>query len=228
MTIASEVVERRPGRTWLAAPILAAALPACAPVFSDLQSAKLVDKGRVELTPSASRVGFSNDDDDESGHVQNDFGVQVGVGLHEAVELRGRYEHVKVAGDGPSFEVVGFGPKIRLVRDRLALYVPVGRAFGGPDDSDLVNSDLSETWAVHPTLLFTVPAHRTVEVNASAKYLVPLKGKGGDNLVAFNLGLGLGPNLERWAIRPEAGILLSPGESGHFYHLSLGLSFRPK
>lgn len=206
---------------------LALGASACAPVFSDLQSAKLVDQGRVELTPSASRVGFSNDDDDDSGHVQDHFGLQVGVGVHEAVELRGRYEHVKVAGDGPGFEVVGFGPKIRLVQDRLALYVPVGRAFGGPDDSDLV-SDLGESWAVHPTLLFTLPAHRTVEVNASAKYLVPLKENGGDNLLAFNLGLGLGPNLERWAIRPEAGILLNPGEDGHFYHLSLGLSFRPK
>lgn len=219
MRIEGGVRERGHGRAWLTAPILAAMLPACAPVFSELQSAKLVDKGRVELTPSASYVGFSADDDDDSGHVQDHYGIQLGVGLHEAVELRGRYEHITGAG----VEVVGLGPKVRLVEDRVALYVPVGRAFGGGEDADL-----GDSWAVHPTLLFTVPAHRSVEVNASAKYLVPLNENGGDNLLAFNLGLGLGPDLERWAIRPEVGILLNPGESGHFYHLSLGLSFRPR
>lgn len=217
----TESIQRR--GAGLAALILAATVPACAPVFSDLQSAKLVPKGGVELTPSASRVGFSDDDEDDSGHVQDHFGVQLGVGLHEAVELRGRYEHVKLAGDDGGVEIVGVGPKVRLVKDRIALYVPVGRAFGGPEDSEL-----GDSWAVHPTLLLTLPAHRAVEVNASAKYLVPLNENGGDNLVAFNLGLGLGPDLDRWAIRPEAGVLLNPGESGHFYHFSLGLSFRPK
>lgn len=223
MMIASEVKDGRPGGLWLAAPLLASMLPACAPVFSDLQSARLLDKGRVELTPSGSYVGFSNDDDDDSGHIQNHVGGQLAVGVHEAVELRARYEHVMLVEDGPSFEVVGFGPKVRLVEDRLALYVPVGRGFGGGEDADL-----SDSWQVHPTLLFTVPAHRNVEVNASAKYLIPLSGDGGDDTLALNLGLGLG-HLDRWAIRPEAGILVDPGEGGgHFYHFSLGVSFRPK
>lgn len=222
MMTTSQITRRRVAG--LAALILAATAPACAPVFSDLQSAKLVRPGGVELTPSASRVGFSEDDEEDSGHIQDQFGVQLGVGVHEAVELRGRYEHIKVTGEGgPSFEVVGFGPKVRLVKDRVALYVPVGRAFGGPEESEL-----GDSWAVHPTLLLTLPAHRTVEVNASAKYLVPLNENGGDNLVALNLGLGLGPDLDKWAIRPEVGVLLDPGESGHFYHFSLGLSFRPK
>jgi ATP-dependent Lhr-like helicase len=206
----------------LAVPILGAALSACAPVFSDLQSAKLVDPGHVEVMPSASYVGFSADDSDSSGHVQDQFGVQLGVGLHPAVELRGRYEHVSVVGENtPSVEVFGIGPKVRLVKDRLALYVPVGRGFGGGDDNNLEDS-----WAVHPTLLFTVTAHRYIEVNASAKYLIPLSSNGGDDMVAFNLGLGLG-QLQRWALRPEVGLLINPGDSGHFYHLGLGLAFRP-
>ena len=210
----------RHGLVWV--PLLVATTSGCAPVFSDLQSARLLDKGRVEVTPSASTVGFSNDDDEESGHLQDNVGVQVAVGLHEAVELRARYEHVMLAEDGPSVDVVGIGPKVRLVDDRLALYVPVGRGFGGGEDADL-----SDSWQVHPTVLFTVPAHRNVEVNASAKYLIPLSGDGGDDTLAFNLGLGLG-QLDRWAVRPEAGVLVNPGEGGHFYHFSLGVSFRPK
>src|SRR5262245_54826542 len=198
--------------------ILGAGGTACAPVFSDLQSAKLVAPGQVELTPGIGTVKFSNPDEDDSGRVQDQFGIQAGLGLHEAVELRGRFEHVQVAGnDGPSVEIFGVGPKVRLVKDRLALYVPVGRAFGGGDDADY-----SETWQVHPTLLLTLPAHRSVEVNASAKYLIPLNADDdAEKQWAFNLGLGLGPNLDRWAIRPEVGVLLNPDDQGRFYHFSL-------
>ncbi|HET9315795.1 MAG TPA: hypothetical protein VFQ51_09400 [Vicinamibacteria bacterium] len=213
------VSSMRQGLVWL--PILGSVMASCAPVFSDLQSARLLDRGRVELTPSASHVRTSCDADDDCGHLQDNFGVQVGVGVHEAVELRARYEHVKVVEDGPSFEVVGIGPKLRLVEDHLALYVPIGRAFGGPEDAEL-----GDSWQVHPTLLATAPLHRNVEVNASAKYLIPLND-GGDNLVAFNLGLGLG-QLDKWAIRPEMGVMFDPGEDGRFYHFSLGVSFRPR
>lgn len=200
---------------------LALGASACAPVFSDLQSAKLVDKGRVEVTPSFSHVGLSVPDEDE-GHVQDEFGVQLGVGLADAVELRGRFAHVQVADDGPSVEVVGVGPKVRLVKDRLALYVPIGRAF-----ADIEDADYSESWQVHPTLLFTQPVNQNLEVNASAKYLIPLNSGDSENLVAFNLGLGLGRDVHKFAVRPEVGFLFNPGEEGHWYHFSLGLSYRP-
>src|SRR5262245_49856737 len=68
--------------------ILGAGATACAPVFSDLQSAKLVAPGQVELTPGIGTVKFSNPDEDDSGRVQDQFGIQAGLGLHEAVELR--------------------------------------------------------------------------------------------------------------------------------------------
>lgn len=202
--------------------MLATAAGGCAPVFSDLQSARLVKPGQAEITPSVGTVRFSSAEEDDSGRVQDQLGVQAAVGVSEAVELRGAFVHVSVAGeDGPNVEVVGVGPKVRLVKDRLALYVPVGRAFGGGDDGDLGRS-----WQVHPTVLLTLPAHENVEVNASAKYLIGLNEGAGRNW-AFNLGLGLGPDLDRWALRPEVGVLLNPDDDSRFYHFSLGLSFRP-
>lgn len=179
----------------------------CAPVFSDFQSAKLVGRDRVEVTPSGSTVSFSGDD---GGHVQDEFGLQVGKGVLDRLDLRARY--VRVEG----INGVGFGPKIALVKDRLALAVPVGFAFGE-------DVDIGKTWTVHPTLLLTQPVTRRLEVNASAKALIPLSDNGDDNLVAFNVGLGFG-NLERWAIRPEIGLLFDPGESGHFTQFGLGLT----
>jgi len=65
-----------------------------------------------------------------------------------------------------------------------------------------------------------------VELNWAAKYLVPLSEEGGDNLLAFNLGLGLGPPKGRWTLRPEIGWLIDPGEEGHDTQFSIGLSVR--
>jgi hypothetical protein len=196
--------------------VLAVIVSACAPVFSDLQSAKLVGKGKVEVTPGFSSVSFS--DEEGSGHVQDHAGVQVAAGMHDKIDLRVRYERVKVE-DAPGINVLGFGPKIMIVRDHLAAYIPVGFAFGGDIESE-------HSWAVHPTLLLSGQVHPSVELNGSAKYLVPLHEDGGDNLLAFNVGLGLGPRQGRWAIRPEFGMLFNPGEEGHFKQFSVGFSLR--
>jgi hypothetical protein len=196
--------------------VLGVIVSGCAPVFSDLQSAKLVGRGKVEVTPGFSSVSFSGPED--SGHVQNHVGVQVAAGVHDKIDLRVRYERVEVE-DGPGVNVLGFGPKIQVVKDHVAVYVPVGLAFGGGIES-------GKSWAVHPTLLLTGQVHPSVELNGSAKYLVPLNEEGGDNLVAFNVGLGLGPAQGRWAIRPEFGMLFNPGEEGHFNQFSIGFSIR--
>jgi hypothetical protein len=194
--------------------LAALAVSACAPVFSDLQSAKLVGKGRVEATPSFSTVSAS-----DSGHVQDHAGLQLAAGVHDKIDVRVRYEHIWVEDEG--VDVLGFGPKIQLFKNYAALYVPVGFAFGGGIDS-------GETWQIHPTLLLTGQVHPNVELNWSGKYLVPLTGDGGDDLLAFNIGLGLGPANGRWAIRPEFGWLLNPGEEGHFTQFSVGVSVRSK
>jgi hypothetical protein len=189
----------------------AAVLPSCAPVFSDLQSAKLVGRGRVELTPSASTVSFA--DDGDTDHVQNHVGVQVATGVADRLDLRARYERVE------GVNAVGAGPKLSLVKDKVAIYVPVGFAFG----DDVASS---ESWQVHPTLLLTAPVSDRFELNGSAKYLYSFE-EDTDGLVAFNVGAGLSTNLEKWAIRPEVGILVNPGEEGHFTQFSLGVSVRP-
>jgi len=179
----------------------------CAPVFSDFQSAKLVGRDRVEVTPSASTVSFSGDD---GGHVQDEYGLQLGTGVLDRMDLRAGY--VRAAG----VNGVGFGPKIAFVKDRLALALPVGFAFGE-------DVEISKTWTAHPTLLLTQPVTRRLEVNASVKGLIPLTEDWGGTLVAFNVGLGIG-DLGRWAIRPEIGFLFDPGESGHFTQFGLGFT----
>lgn len=197
-------------------------LPGCAPVFSDLQSAKLVGKGKFEATPSFSSVHFSNDGETE--HIQNHFGFQAAYGTNEKVDFRLRFERINVETGGDySFDanVLGFGPKIELTKDRAALYLPFGFAFG--DDI----GEISETWEFHPTLLFTLPSGNNFELNPSTKALIPLSREESDVLFAFNLGAGISTNLKKWAIRPEIGFLFNPGEDGHYRHFSIGLTIYP-
>ena len=192
----------------------------CVPTFSELQGAELVGEEVLELTPSASLVTFANGG--ESDHVQDHLGLQAAYGWSDHLDLRVRYERiVVVAGDGDfTANVVAFGPKFGEQRGRAALYLPVGCAFG--DDVD----DSSETWQFHPTLLFTIPMSRNLELNPSTKALIPLTQKEGDTLLALNLGLAFKGDSGGWAIRPEFGILIDPGEDGYYLHFSLGLSLR--
>lgn len=44
--------------------------------------------------------------------------------------------------------------------------------------------------------------------------------------MAFNLGLGLSADFNRWAIRPEYGMLFNPGEEGHFGQFSIGFMYK--
>jgi hypothetical protein len=197
-------------------------LPSCiVPPFSDLQSAKLVGKGRAEVTPSYSSVSYA--EDGESGHVQNHYGIQAGYGVAGFMDFRLRYERIQLVTEGSEssgLNVLGFGPKFSLVKNWLAIFLPVGFAFG----EDI---QASETWQFHPTVLFTVPFNKNIELNTSAKALVPLQG-GQNTLVAFNLGFGISSDLDKWAIRPEIGFLFDPGEKGHYMHLSIGFNYRFK
>ena len=213
----------RPVR-WAAMVAGSVAASACAPVFSDLQSARTLPPGKVELTPQATSTSFR--DDDESEHVQDHLGAQVAVGVAERVELRGRYERILVddsggGQDGVHANVVGFGPKVALVRDRVSLYVPVGLAFGNDIES-------RETLTLQPTVLASFPAGNYVEINTSAKANLPLDDEG-DMFRGFgvNLGLGLGPRGGAWSIRPEAGVLFAKDDV-KYLHASIGVSLRPR
>jgi hypothetical protein len=182
----------------------------CAPVFSDLQGARVLAPGKMEVTPGVSMVYPSGDD--RPG--QREMGVQVAAGTAPGFELRARY--VRVSGiAGAAGNVFAVGPKIALVPDRLALHLPM--SFAG--DGTISGLTLS------PTLLGTLPLSSTkVDFNLSGKAILPLSS-GSDKLVAIDAGLALSPDLSCWAVRPEVGMLFNPGDDGYFVQVSLGLSF---
>jgi hypothetical protein len=202
---------------------LAAGTSAClVPPFSSLDDARLAGKGKVELTPFYSAIGGSSDG--ESSHTQDDLGVQGFLGIARRVDIGVRYEYLHHSASGEydsdaSAHTLAMGPKLSLRRDRLALSLPVGFAFGE-------DVDTSGTWKIIPTVVWTLPAAEALDVNLSAKALVSLRKNGGRPLYAVNLGLGIRPGDHTLVIRPEVGGLFSSGGGGFNYHLSLGLSYR--
>ncbi len=191
------------------------AMQGCAPVFSEGQSARLVGEGNYEITTSYTTM-----------EVQRHYGFQAAYGISERLDLRFRYEHV----DGSEFEfsdevfdinanVASIGLKYRLLEDLVAFYLPVGCVFG---------DDITEVgiWQFHPTLLMRVPFSRYFEFNPAAKVLIPIGAGDADIYFAMNYGFGLSSNLEKWALRPEAGFLIGR-EGGFMGQFSIGLTWYP-
>ena len=197
----------------------------CAPPFSELQSAKLVDEGDFEIAGHYSAVSLhleiedGDKDGGEDGRIQDDIGLQLAYGLTETMNLRFRYEYIDAGDSLIIAHAIGFGPKFSLAEDVIALYVPIGFALG----DDVKTED---TWQLHPTILLTSTHGDVLELNASVKYILTF-AEGRDDLMAFNLGLGLSSDLERYAIRPEGGLLIDPGEDSYYWHFSIGFSFFP-
>lgn len=190
---------------------------ACAPPFSELHSARLVGPGRVEITPSYSEVHFSGENGNRT--LQTHMGVQLATGIAERADVRFRLERISLSdGDGTTdVFVVGGGPKLEMETDRLAFYLPMGFAFGN-------GIDPGETLQAHPTILLTVPLVRGLDVTGSTKARV---GINSDPYlaVAFNLGLGIGQNLGPFVVRPEVGMLLTPGAEAPVRHFSLAVAY---
>jgi hypothetical protein len=186
----------------------------CAPVFSELQGARTVGKGNFELTPSYSSVSVYDEGDSEK--VQNEIGFQGAIGLSDKVDIRARYEYVWLGdGDGNNISAIGLGPKFNLIKDKLSISLPVGRALG---------EGTSESWEFLPTVLFSLPVKKDIlDINISPKYIIQFCEEC-ESLFAINAGLSISSNLNEWAIRPEFGLLYNPGETGHYTQFSIGVS----
>jgi hypothetical protein len=192
-------------------------LAGCSP-FSDMQTGRVLDKGETEVTPYYSSTRLSSGG--SSAKLQSGYGVTAGIGLAEQrkVDLRFRYELLSFENADDNVHVVGLGPKFRMGADNAAFYLPVGFGFGADEVIET-----SESWEIQPTLLATESSFGWLETTAAVKGLFRFADEP-DPRFAFNLGLSIGPNPHRLAVRPEAGVMFSPQLSGFNYHLSIGLA----
>ena len=203
--------------------LIALLIVGCAPItFSNLQSAKMVRKGKLEYTPSFS-----------SSINTNSFGLQTAYGLNNKYNFRLRLERIII--DFDEFESdssnfidmstfnfkanithLSFGIKYQLLKNKSAIYFPISLTIND------INSEIIKQ--IEPTYLHSFTLGKYFEFNPSIKALIPLDSNFKDFLLAYNLGFGISSNLSKWVIRPEVGYLLF---SKGIYHMSIGLSVYP-
>ena len=214
--------------------IIALLFVGCAPVtFSNLQSAKMTRKGKLEFTSSATasiytyNIGFQTS---YGWNYKSNLRLRLERTMLDFVDYAKPYEDniTPYESDSLNFNYqsrfnfkakhthLSFGIKYQLIRNKSAIYLPL--SFTKADGSNKNILKLFEPTYIHTFSL------KNLEINPSIKALIPLDSKIKDYLLAYNLGFGISSNLSKWVIRTEVGILSSPLEEGGIPHMSIGLS----
>lgn len=179
------------------------------PVFSEIQNARLVGKKHFELTPVFSTVSAS--DGKNSENIQTEYGLRGAISLSDKLDFQMRAEVVPYKGSDyfDTSLILGFGPKISLIENKVALSLPFVGLY---------------EWEFQPALLLTLPAiPNKLDITLSPQYIFTLCEDCQD-FGAINFGLAISSDLSKWAIRPEYGRLYDYGEKGYAGQFSIGLS----
>ena len=193
--------------------------PSCTTMtFSNIQSAKLVNKGESEFTPSYTAL---------SGYQYN-YGLQYAYGLDNKKNIRFRIERLNMGdeftffGDEYDFNLdmtyIGGGVKYELKENLSSVYLPLSLTVGDGDDNILTMFE--------PTYLHTFSSKKDKffsETSLSVKALIPLDAFS-DASMALNIGFGFTTNSSKWVLRPEIGCLYTK-DNNNITQSSIGISF---
>ncbi len=215
----------------------------CAPVTSDMQSAKLLGRGGLDITLNRGNLDYKgtfeseidSEENEEFNSVQENYGVLVGFGLTDKIDLRARIENIDInnnIAEGRDFRLISFGTKYSILKDRLSLYVPFSTYNTGDENE---GDDLN---LIEPTILFTKTIQNNFEINPSAKIIIPIDemAENEDTGMAFNLGFGFYPKgsikkfeLSKAILRAEYGLYIPSLDAESYYsHTTLGVTFKIK
>lgn len=173
--------------------VLALVIWASSPAFGDIflyeRSAKPLGKSNLELMLTYS--AFVTSIFGETNHYANLHGIQAGYGLGQKFDFQFRYglsQYLLGYNDDQLLHQFAFGPKFAMLKDRLAIRLPVSFLAGD-------NVRTSESWELSPTLFFTQKIEQISELNGSITAIIPLNRRDifnpNDVFVALNLGMGL-------------------------------------
>ena len=203
----------------------------CAPITSDMQSAKTAGQGGIEMTMNVGSLEMDSDDEmvESEGSVQDNFGISFAYGITDNIDLRARFESIEIPSvegeevEMPSYSLMSFGIKYGIIEDRLAFYLPYSSYSTDEEGIDPAN-------LIAPALLYTATVGDAFELTPSLKYLVPLGDIAEDNDpgLAYNLGFGY-QLFGKFTLRGEWGQYI-PGGDGEtiFSQTSLGLTYKLK
>jgi hypothetical protein len=189
-----------------------AGLVAAGGCASSYQTARIAAPGKTRVSTAASHVSFDGGGDDEGIDA---IDLLVDHGLASQAEIGLRYTNY-AAGDGGG-SLLSLGPKFGLVKDRVAVTIPVGVAWA---------NDEIGAYIIHPRLIGSAPLSPNSEVTGSFGVLVVVPdGDDADSESYFggSVGLRLSTDLDAWAFHPEISFMKI--EEGDSFSIGAAISF---
>lgn len=187
-----------------------------APINSSFESARSLGKKNTELMGAYSHYNANGDGKSES--YNNNYGLRVGYGISDRMDMKFRFEYLASAvDDGINATYFEVAPKYALINKWLSGSVPIGVYLYDADG-------LESIFVVSPKMLFSYPASQKFEVTLGGKLDIYLE-EDTESTVGLNLGLAFSSNLDKWALRPEMGVLFDPGEDGKYVSFGLGFTY---
>jgi hypothetical protein len=196
-------------RLWLHVTLSAAALSIAAPasaqsLFTTFEDAPLVVSRGVAVTPSITSVAaMFNGTTERFGTL---YGARVTFGAGERADISATVGRFQEAGGG-GVNLMNLGVKVPLSAGRVALLAPVGFSFGSGIE------EVGQTAHVDPGIVFTTPIGTMVDLNPSARVILPFCDEC-HPLLGFEVGVGMRSSDSRVNVRPTFGVVVNPRESG--------------
>ena len=141
-----------------------------------------------------------------SGKLYDFLSARLAYGLGDHTEIQIRYERIRDSG---GINYISVTPKLSVANEAFAFFLPVGLIFRDGEPSGLII----------PTLMFTKRVGKKFEGSLSAG--MPVNIEYFEFRLDIVAGFGLSSDLDKWAIRPEIGILVDAGESDYILHFGI-------
>lgn len=212
------------GFVWGVLALLLFPLSVSGDVFPHERSTKPLGKNTLELTPYSSVHFFVRQTDGKSEHYADEYGARMGYGLLQNLDVRFQYNLTRTVwgtDGGPDYihHFFMFGLKRTMIKDQLALYLPVSFTRGDSDGTfyTLPISFMTDqiihprkTWTFHPTLFFGKKTDHASEFewNSAITASIPLRSHYMLNRIDFtfleiNVGMGMYLIPDRLALLSE-------------------------
>lgn len=194
------------------------------PVNSYYEKAGTLQKGNTEISGHA--TGYSVSHFDRTEQTSNSYGLRVGHGITDKLDLKFRYENQSYTRNFDnrlkSVQYFSFIPKYAVEQGRLSLLLPISTYF---TRYEIEGNTYKENYAsLTPMVIYTLTNRSNkADLSLGMKYDL-IFGQEGNSFFGGFLGAGFSSNLDKWAIRPEVGVSLADRKET-YWNYGIGLQF---
>jgi len=191
------------------------AVPASAQsIFTTYDDAPVLGPNRIAITPSIASVAATfNGTTERFGTL---YGARVTFGAGERADISATLGRFQEAG-GDGVNLMNLGVKVPISAGRVSLLAPIGFSFGS-------GVEVGQSAHVDPGIAFTRPIGKTVDLNPSARVILPFCDDC-DPLLGFEVGVGMRSSGNHVNVRPTFGVVVNPRESGVIWTIGGAVTF---